>query len=154
MPKRSKWVNFGLAVTIIGAIAIVYSLFHATIFLGHDSEWIISDILFIAAIIWLPIAVLSIAFKIKEIRNIRAFEAVPQINILAKIAYKHIDNHYYYIGFECSNGDYKQFEVGYLLYSITFEKDTGTLTYKQNGNKIFFIDYHLFKQPHQVQKQI
>ena len=153
MPKRSKWVKCGLIMTILGAIAIGYSLFHASVFLSDSSPWVMGDILFITAIIWLPIAVLSIIFKIREVINIKAFEAAMQIDIFARIVSKHIDNHYYYIKFECPDGTHKQFEVEYSLYASTFEKDTGTLTYKENGNKLFFIDFQLFKYPLHITKK-
>ena len=50
-------------------------------------------------------------------------------------------NTFYYISFLFSDGSRKNFNVNINTYNTIMENDTGILTYKQNGNVLFFIDF-------------
>ncbi|MCL2378300.1 MAG: DUF2500 domain-containing protein [Defluviitaleaceae bacterium] len=164
---RKAWavLCFAIATCILIIAVAAYGINQAI----HSPEsWIISYFFFtpVAAIVVFTTAIISMTggiiwliikgllgtaeFKEKSNRYLKATEHRDYACAISKMVQQPVadsdDETTYYISFEFLDGQRKSFTVDALQYNVIFEGEMGLLTYKQNGEHLFFGDFRFQRQ--------
>ena len=164
--RRKAWAIFYAA--FLCGVAIVVVAFYGIIQATHTPEhWIVSafflspsSAIFVFAVagvttfgcmVWGIIKMLTLMASFKKETDIyfNAVEHRDHAYVLSKMTQQSIsdsddDTIYttYHVSFEFFDGQRKSFTLDISQYNAVFEGEMGLLTYKQNGNRLFYGNFH------------
>ena len=137
-----------LFVFIIGLIVVGYGIFHAIRFWSEEA---IIYMIFLA-VFW--ICGYTFIFFLRPSQRQSYVDNLPEIKEQVKVVFKqdkqetqmvgannYALHHTYFACFELLDGRQREFEVNCEQYNLISENETGTLTYKEYGDTLIFIDF-------------
>jgi len=144
MGKRS--FNLSGCLVILALALSVLFIFLSSLFKGS----VMSEI-FIWLAVGMPISAFALSYKLKPIDLLGDS---PEIKTSAEVVSKTseisetfsmyrigIINTRYYVSFQFPDSSRKNFNVDLNTYSTIAENDVGMLTYKQNGDTVYFVSF-------------